>query len=67
MSRAGYLIIVVAVILVLAGIAIITYLANRKMPVPEGVKEHQPSIDKCGPCSELGCPFYERFHKKEEE
>lgn len=67
MSRVGYLIIAIVVIAVLASIAVFSYVGYRKMPVPEGVKEHQPSADKCGPCAELGCPFYERFHQKEEE
>ena len=66
MNQVSYLIIAIAIVAILAVIFVFSYIMNHRMPAPEGASEHKPSAERCGPCSELGCPFYERFHKEGE-
>ena len=65
MNQAVYLAIAIAIIVALVATFVLTYVINRRTPAPEGAEVHHPSAEKCGPCAELGCPFYERFHKEE--
>ena len=66
MGQTGYLILSIVLIVALAAIFVTTFVLNKRMKVKEGYALHKPSEEKCGGCSELGCPFFEKYHKEDD-
>jgi len=62
MPQYVYMIIAIAIIIVLAVIAIVTFVLYRKTPAPKGCENLEPSDSICCACLKSGCPFYGRYH-----
>lgn len=67
MSKTGYLIIAIAIIVGLVFLFFFTYIKQRRLKMPEGYQDIHPEESKCQGCAELGCPFYARFHKEDND
>ena len=67
MSQAGYLALAIGLLVALAAIALITFIALRRMPAPKGCEDIKTNKEKCGSCQEAGCPLYSHYHAEEEE
>ena len=57
------LIIAIATILALVGLFFLTYILNKKTPIPEECKELKIKASKCAACANTACSL----RKKEEE
>jgi flagellar basal body-associated protein FliL len=64
MSQAGYIALAIAIIIVLAAIAIITFVLYRKTPAPKGCENLEPEEGLCCACLKYGCPYYAQYHDK---
>ena len=67
MSQAAYLAIAIALIVALAVFVIVAFVVLRRMKAPEGCEDIKTNNEKCGACTESGCPLYARFHKEVDE
>ena len=66
MGQGGYLAIAIIIVVALAAITVLTHIGYRRMKVGKGYPDIHPNDEKCGSCQDLGCPFYEKFHKEGE-
>jgi hypothetical protein len=62
MPQYVYMIIAIAIIIVLAVIAIVTFVLYRKAPAPKGCENLEPDESLCCACLKSGCPFYGQYH-----
>lgn len=62
-----YLIIAIVVIIVLVVIFFITYIANKKTPVPEGCEDIKISEEGCLKCGNLDCNIKKKLDLKKIE
>jgi hypothetical protein len=64
MSQAGYIALAIGIIVVLAVIAIVTFILYRKTPAPKGCENLEPDEGICCACLKSGCPYYAQYHDK---
>jgi len=67
MSQAGYIALAIGIIVVLAVIAIVTFILYRKTPAPKGCENLEPDEGICCACLKSGCPYYAQYHDKKVE
>lgn len=60
MDKNGYLIIAIIVIVTLLAIFVISFVVNKKTPVPKGCEDLKVSDEKCQACNNTSC----RYHKE---
>ena len=65
MTKTGYLIIAIAVIVVLIILFFVSYVMNKKTPVPKGCENLLQENKHCFGCSNKSCQYYKE--KKEEK
>lgn len=65
MSKVGYLIIAIAILVVLIVIFFVSFILYRKTPVPKGCEELEMNDYNCSICGHSECSHY--LGKKEEE
>ena len=61
MSQVAALIISISIIVVLIAIFFITFIKNRKTPVPKGCENIKINEDNCGACQVSDCSIKQRF------
>ena len=61
MNQTGYLIIAIVIIAALVAIFIITFVINRKTPVPKGCEHIKISEENCGACQVSDCSIKQKF------
>jgi hypothetical protein len=62
MDQTGYTILAIALIVVLAVVAIVSFVLYKKTPAPKGCENLEPDEGLCCACLKSGCPFYSRYH-----
>ena len=67
MSKTGYLIIAIAIIVFLVAVVVLSYIGYRKIPAPSGVADVHHSEEKCAGCAEISCPIYAKYHQEEKK
>ena len=67
MSKEGYLLIAIIVIIALIAIFVISFIAYRKTPAPKGCEDVKPDPELCERCNKASCAFYNEFHSEIEE
>ena len=55
MSQTGYLVLAISTILALLIIFIVSFILNKKTPVPKGCENIQISDENCAACNNKGC------------
>ena len=65
MSKVGYLIIAIAILVVLIVIFFVSFILYRRTPVPKGCEELEMNDHNCSICGHSECSHY--LGKKEEE
>ena len=64
MSKIGYLIIAISILVVLLVTFIVSFVIYRKTPVPKGCEDLQMSEEKCSTCGHNECHFYQGKDKE---
>lgn len=62
MSKEVYLIIAISILVFLAIVFFVSFVAYRRTPLPKGCEEMKMEEEKCEACSNKNC----MFHKKED-
>lgn len=62
MDQTGYVLLAIGIIVLLAVVAIVSYVLYQKTPVPKGCENLEPDPGICGACLKSGCPFYPQYH-----
>ena len=55
MSQTGYLVLAISIILALLIIFIVSFILNKKTPVPKGCENIQISDENCAACNNKEC------------
>ena len=63
MSKEGYLIIAISILVFLLITFFVSFVLYRRTPLPKGCEDMKMDKEKCGSCSNEQC----MFHKKESE
>ena len=58
MSQAGYLILAISILVALATIFVISFVAYKRTPVPKGCEAIKISEDNCSACGNKDCQHY---------
>ena len=58
MSKAGYLIIAISILVVLLVIFIVSFILYKKTPVPKGCENIKISEENCSACNHKECSHY---------
>ena len=58
MSQTGYLIIAILVLVALAIIFFVSFVAYRRTPLPKGCEDLKADEEKCAACSNENCQFH---------
>lgn len=61
MGTVGYLIISIGLIAFLLVLFFVTFVKNRKTPVPKGCENIKISEENCSLCNNTGCSIKEKF------
>jgi hypothetical protein len=61
MPQYAYIIICVAIIVFFVALFFITFVINRRTPVPKGCEHIKIDEDVCGACNVTGCSIKEKF------
>lgn len=64
MSKIGYLIIAISILVVLLVTFIVSFVIYRRTPVPKGCEDLQMSEEKCSSCGHSECHFYQGKDKE---
>lgn len=67
MNQAGYIALTIVIIVVLAIIAVVSFILYKKTPAPKGCENLEPDEGLCCACLKSGCPFYAQYHDKKAE
>ena len=62
MDKTTALILAIVIIVVLAAVAIVTFVLYKKTPDPKGCENLEPDEGLCCACLKSGCPFYAQYH-----
>lgn len=60
-SQTVMLIIAIAIIVLLVVIFFVTYLYNKKTPIPEGCEQTAINVQNCSACANFGCEHHIRI------
>ena len=55
MGQTGYLVLAIAILLVLLIVFIVSFILNKKTPVPKGCENIQISDENCSACQNSEC------------
>lgn len=66
MDKNGYLIIAIIVIVALLAVFVISFVVNKKTPVPKGCEDLKVSDEKCQSCSNTSCRYHTEPETKED-
>lgn len=58
MSQTGYLILAIFILIALAIIFFVSFVAYRRTPLPKGCENLKVDEEKCGACSNESCQFH---------
>ena len=58
MSKTGYIILAVSIIVALLIIFVVSFILYRRTPVPKGCEDLKMSEEKCSTCGQKECHFY---------
>lgn len=61
MGTTGYLIISIALIVFFIVLFFVTFVINRKTPVPKGCEQLKITEENCSMCSNTSCSIKEKF------
>ena len=64
MGKTGYLLVAIAIIIVLIVLFFISYVLNKKTPVPKGCEHILKENEHCLGCTNKSCQYYKE--KKDE-
>src|SRR5574344_1820596 len=67
MNQAGYIALTIVIIVVLAIIAVVSFILYKKTPAPKGCENLEPDEGLCCACLKSGCPFCAQYHDKKAE
>ena len=59
MSQAGYLILAISILVALATIFVISFVAYKRTPVPKGCEGIKISEENCSSCGNKECSYYQ--------
>ena len=66
MGQTGYIIIAICVVVLLLVIFFVTYVLNKRTPVPKGC-EKEVDDAMCHSCHNVSCKFYKEHNESEKE
>lgn len=58
MSKTGYLILAISILVALVIIFIVSFVLYRRTPVPKGCEDIKMNDEKCSSCGHSECSFY---------
>ena len=64
LSRTGYLILAISILVALLVIFIVTFVIYRKTPVPKGCEHLKVNDENCSSCGHSECSFYKGEEKE---
>ena len=67
MTQTEYLILAIFIIVALLATFIISFVAYRRTPVPQGCEDIKIDEKNCAGCSHSECSFYKELNKEEDK
>ena len=64
MTKEGYLVLAICILVALLATFIISFVAYRRTPVPKGCENLKMSEEKCASCGHQECSFYKKEDDK---
>ena len=59
MSQAGYLILAISILVALATIFVVSFVAYKRTPVPKGCEGIKINEENCSSCGNKECSYYQ--------